>query len=86
VVVDSVTRILLGGPQIETRGWVSLPESEDVVDAVIAEVSKDLSRLFRKSTPIDSEIARVMRRAAGRTVGELTRRRPMIVPSVISVS
>jgi ribonuclease J len=86
VVVDTITRTLLGGPQVETRGWVSLPESDHVVDEVIAEVSKDLSRLFRGSSPTDSEIARVMRRAAGRTVGELTRRRPMIVPSVISVS
>jgi ribonuclease J len=73
---------ILAGPDVVTRGWVEQPalraHEAALADVVEAEVG---SALEESGVTID-ELARVARRAAGRTVNDRTRRRPMIVPVV----
>lgn len=85
VAINVESRMVLAGPHIETRGFISLPESQAILDEIMAEVSKDLNRVMRAGTTDSHDIERAMRRAAGRMVGDMTRRRPMIVPTVILV-
>ena len=73
---------IIAGPDVVTRGWVEQPallaHEAAVADVVESEVG---AALLEPDMTLD-ELARITRRAAGRTVNDRTRRRPMIVPVV----
>ena len=80
--VDLERGEILAGPDVISRGWVEVPalagHEAAVADAVEADVLDALSK-----PDLDLErLAQITRRAAGRTVNDRTRRRPMIVPVV----
>lgn len=83
VTVDVESGSVLVGPEVITRGWVYAPEAEDLIDeaceTVAAAVESALSRGVRDVDALEKEV----RRAAGKFVGERTKRRPMIVPVVM---
>ena len=83
VTVDVEAGSVLVGPEVITRGWVYAPEAEDLIDeaceTVAAAVESALSRGVRDVDALEKEV----RRAAGKFVGERTKRRPMIVPVVM---
>jgi len=83
VTVDIQTGKVLVGPEIITRGWVYAPEAEDLLDeacdTVAAAVEKSLANGVRDVEALERDV----RRAAGKFVGERTRRKPMIVPVVM---
>jgi ribonuclease J len=84
VCVDMARRVLVAGPEVATRGWVERDESAELVDGVTRKVRDDVTRLLAEGDRLDrSLLERTVRRAAGSTVNELTRRRPMIVPVVL---
>lgn len=72
-------------PIVTSRGWTVDRDRTRLHEAVRDAVKRSLDNLF--ATPPDEGIGpehveRAVRRAAGSTVAELTRRRPMIVPMV----
>jgi len=72
---------VVAGPHVETRGWVH-PDWDHLVD----EVQDAVERALRQAhLPGDDStgIERIVRRAAGSSVNELTRRRPTIIPIVL---
>jgi len=83
VTVDVESGSVLVGPEVITRGWVYAPEAEDLIDeaceTVAAAVESALGRGVRDVDTLEKEV----RRAAGKFVGERTKRRPMIVPVVM---
>ena len=83
VTVDVEAGSVLVGPEVITRGWVYAPEAEDLIDeaceTVAAAVESALGRGVRDVDALEKEV----RRAAGKFVGERTKRRPMIVPVVM---
>ena len=83
VTVDVEAGSVLVGPEVITRGWVYAPEAEDLIDeaceTVATAVESALSRGVRDVDALEKEV----RRAAGKFVGERTKRRPMIVPVVM---
>jgi ribonuclease J len=84
VCVDIKTRTLISGPVVATRGWVERDDSPELVAAVTKRVKADLTALLSGKDKVDkSSIERTVRRAAGSTVNDVTRRRPMIVPVVL---
>lgn len=83
VCVDTNRGALVAGPEVATRGWVEREESADVVGAVKDRVRTNVTAALRDGERDRSALERVVRKAAGSTVSELTRRRPMIVPVVI---
>ncbi len=73
---------ILAGPDVVTRGWVERPALQAHEAAVADEVETDLLAALEDSDVGLEELERIVRRSAGRTVADRTRRRPMIVPVV----
>ncbi len=74
---------ILTGPEVITRGWVYVPEAEELLDECAAVVGQAVKEAFAETTPDIETLQRVVRRAAGKFVSERTRRKPMIVPVVM---
>lgn len=83
VCVEVTSRTLVAGPEVATRGWVEREESAEIVEAVTDRVRTNVSAALRDGETERAALERVVRKAAGSAVSELTRRRPMIVPVVI---
>jgi ribonuclease J len=83
VCVDSTRREIIAGPEVATRGWVEREDSDTVVGAVTERVGKNVTAALTNGETDRAALERVVRKAAGATVSELTKRRPMIVPVVI---
>jgi ribonuclease J len=83
VTVDITNRSVIAGPEIITRGWVHAAEAEDLLDECAAAVEASLQEAFDHDSLLIEDLARHVRRAAGRFVNERPRRRPMIVPVVL---
>ena len=73
---------ILAGPDVISRGWVEVPALAGHEAAVADAVENDvLAALGDPEVNLD-RLSQIVRRAAGRTVNDRTRRRPMIVPVV----
>jgi ribonuclease J len=83
VCIDRARGQIVAGPEVATRGWVEREDSEAVVGAVTERVGKNVAAALADGQTERTALERVVRKAAGSTVSELTRRRPMIVPVVI---
>jgi ribonuclease J len=84
VCVDLAKRDLVAGPEVATRGWVGAEDAPDLAKRVVERVRTNLVAALSEGKPLDvPAIEKIVRRAAGSTVNELTRRRPMIVPVVL---
>lgn len=80
--VDRRRGEIIAGPDVVSRGWVEQP-ARQAHEAAVAEAVADglYEALARRGAGL-GELTRLVRRAAGRTVDDRTRRRPMIVPVV----
>lgn len=84
VAVDLEQRRLVGGPEVETRGWVAPEESGELFEGIAGRVRTAVLALLSEDEALTrAKVEKAVRRAAGSFVGERTRRRPMIVPVVI---
>ena len=80
--VDMDRGEILAGPDVISRGWVEVPALAGHEAAVADAVENDvLAALGEPEVNLD-RLSQIVRRAAGRTVNDRTRRRPMIVPVV----
>jgi ribonuclease J len=84
VTVDARTGEVVTGPEIITRGWIHAPEAEDLLDDARAAVAESLRRAAKDGAVDHDSQRRHVRSAMGRIVNERTRRRPMIVPVIMS--
>jgi ribonuclease J len=82
--VDVQSRRVLTGPEIITRGWVYAPEADDLLDDAEAHVERALVSALNDGVVDIDALEREVRRAAGKFVNERTKRRPMIVPVVMT--
>ena len=84
ICVNFETNDLVAGPEVATRGWVAREEAPELTNRVVERVRTNIvAALAAKGTSSEAALEKIIRRAAGSTVSELTRRRPMIVPVVI---
>jgi ribonuclease J len=83
--VDTHAGEVVCPPEIITRGWVHAPEAEALLDEASALVRRALEEALAQGAVDNDSLRRSARRALGRFVGERTRRRPMIVPVVVTV-
>jgi len=83
--VDTHAREVVSPPEIITRGWVHAPEAEALLDEASARVRSSLEEALADGATDHETLRRHARKAAGRFVGERTRRRPMIVPIIVTV-
>ena len=85
VTIDHDAGEIVTGPEVITRGWVHAPEAEDLLDEARKTVHEAVLAALGKGEHDIEAMQRVVRRAAGKFVSDRTRRRPMIVPVVMSV-
>jgi ribonuclease J len=83
--VDLHAREVVSPPEIVTRGWVHAPEAEQLLDEASDVVRVALEEALAEGAGDHEALRRQARKALGRLVGERTRRRPMIVPVVVTV-
>jgi ribonuclease J len=84
VAVDVTTGKVITGPEIITRGWVYAPEAESLLGEARETVKAAVEHAVGNGVRDPEALEREVRRAAGKFVSERTRRRPMIVPVVMS--
>ena len=80
--VDMERGEIVAGPDVISRGWVELPALAGHEAAVADAVESDLLAALKDPDNDIERLGQIARRAAGRTVNDRTRRRPMIVPVV----
>jgi len=83
--VDIERGEILAGPEVVSRGWVEHPALIAHEAAVAEAVEHDLLAALAKKEEDLNKLNQITRRAAGRTVSDRTKRRPMIVPMVREV-
>jgi ribonuclease J len=83
--VDPHAREVVCPPEIVTRGWVHAPEAEALLGEASDAVRASLEEALAEGATDQETLRRHARRALGKFVGERTRRRPMIVPVVVTV-
>jgi ribonuclease J len=83
--VDIERGEILAGPEVVSRGWVEHPALIAHEAAVAEAVEHDLLAALAKKEEDVNKLNQITRRAAGRTVSDRTKRRPMIVPMVREV-
>ena len=80
--VDSERGEIIVGPDVVSRGWVEKPALLAHETAVADAVERDLRKALKGGEKDRDKPNQLTRRAAGQTVADRTRRRPMIVPMV----
>ena len=83
--VDLDAGSIIQGPEIITRGWVHAPEAEDLLVEAEDVVAKRLLGALKDGVTDIEPLEREVRRATGKFVSDRTKRRPMIVPVVLTV-
>jgi ribonuclease J len=85
VTVDHDEGTIINGPEVITKGWVYAPEAEDLLDECREQVARLVLAALDKGDHDVESLQRVVRKAAGKFVSDRTKRRPMIVPVVLSL-
>lgn len=83
--IDSQSGEILAGPDLISRGFVHVEESQDLLDAAADQVRDRLGGLDEDVLTDWGAIKKACRRALGEFVWQNTRRRPMILPVVMEV-
>ena len=81
VVVDSASGKVLAGPEIHARGFA---EGDEVFASVRPKIEQALAEAAAQGSTDPYQLQQVVRRVVGGWVGGKIRRRPMIIPVVIS--
>ncbi len=76
---------LVTKPEIVTRGWVHAPEADELLEEAASVVLVELEAALGEGVADGEALRRHARKALGKFVGERTRRRPMIIPVVVTV-
>ena len=85
VTMNKQTHRVVAGPDIVSRGFVYVRESEALMDEATARVQQALDRCEDEKVKEWAAIKSNVRDALGRYLFEKTRRRPMILPLIMEV-
>ncbi|MGC8463604.1 MAG: ribonuclease J [Acidimicrobiales bacterium] len=83
--VDLRAADVVGVPQVVTRGWAVDPVTEAVLEEARTAVADALARALAEGNQDHESLSRTARKVLGRMIGTRTRRRPMIVPVIVTV-
>ena len=85
VTMDKASNRVVSGPDIVSRGFVYVRESEALMDEARARVEQALARCEDENVKEWAAIKSNVRDALGRYLFEKTRRRPMILPIIMEI-
>ena len=83
--LDSVTGLVLDGPDIVSRGFVYVRNSETLMDEMQAVVDSVMESIMNRRITDWSRIKTEVKDAVGEFVWKETKRRPMILPIIMEV-
>ena len=85
VTMDEVTGEVVSGPEIVTRGFVYMKESEELINEVI-EVAEDiLEYCYTRRIHDINTIKLKLRDGISKYLYQVTRRSPMVMPIIMEV-
>jgi ribonuclease J len=79
--IDFADRKVIAGPQIHARGF---SKEESVFEEILPKIKSTLEIALADGVTDTHQLGQMVRRVTGKWVGEKHRRRPMIVPLIIS--
>lgn len=85
VTVDHDAAEIITGPEVITRGWIYADEAEDLLEEMRTLIADAVFAALEKGDHDSETLQRVVRKKAGKFVNDRTKRRPMIVPVVMSL-
>lgn len=85
VALERETGLIMGGPDIVSRGFVYVRESEGLLDEAREKVKQALYDSLEKSVTEWAVLKSAVRDVLGKYLYEKTRRRPMILPIIMEV-
>ncbi len=85
VTLNKQANKIMAGPDIVSRGFVYVRESEDLMGEARTFVAKNLEDSIQKGTKDWSSLKTIVRDSLGRFFYEKTKRRPMILPIIVEV-
>lgn len=84
--MDKASSRVVAGPDIVSRGFVYVRESEELMNGLRNRVQQAIDRCEDEKVTDWTSIKTNVRDALGRYVFEKTRRRPMILPIIMEIS
>ncbi|WP_050614832.1 ribonuclease J [Bacillus testis] len=85
VTLDKVTKAIVSGPEIITRGFVYVRESEKLIDQSVTLVKEAVEKNVSTSNFDWSTLKQDVRDALNSHLYEVTKRRPMILPIIMEI-
>lgn len=85
ITIDPSTGAVLSGPNIVTRGFVYVRDSEEIISAVKKVINKALKQCQQEGITQWSTLKNRIKDAAGKDLYQKTQRRPMIIPIIQEV-
>ncbi len=83
--VDLKSRLIVSGPDIVSRGFVYVKESEDLMREVRSIAEESLERLFSKRINDWAQIKGALRDDLAKFIFKETKRKPMILPVIMDI-
>jgi ribonuclease J len=83
--VEKKTGVLLGSPDIISRGFVYMRENKELIERTRAYIKKVLKDTDAKSPAFEDHLKNKLRNDVGQFLFNATQRRPMILPVIIEV-
>ena len=84
--IDGVSGMLLSPPEIVSRGFVYVREAEELIEEIRQIAAETIERCFKRSRRPDRiEVKNVLKDDLTKYLYAKTKRRPMILPVIISV-
>lgn len=85
VTVDSHDGSIVSGPEIITRGWVGIPESEELLNDARERVIEGIREAAEAGATDWNSMKRHIRSALDKFIRKSTNRRPVVIPVVMEV-
>ncbi|MFS0782243.1 ribonuclease J [Bacillus sp. 1P06AnD] len=85
VTLDKATKAIVSGPEIITRGFVYVRESEKLIDQSVALVKEAVEKNVSSQNFDWSSLKQDVRDALNSHLYEVTKRRPMILPIIMEI-
>ena len=85
IAMDSASNMLVGGPEIVSRGFVYVRESDELMDEARKVVSDALDRCLNKNVSDWGKIKTMTKDSLSEFLWKKTKRRPMILPIIMEV-
>ena len=83
--LDSDLRLIVSGPDIVTRGFVFVRESEELIEEAKAAVTKTIERCYDRNIRDWNTIKNRVRDDISRLMYERTKRSPMVLPILLEI-